>query len=113
MLRVAVGLFAAESEPDQIDRPADSYKQAGQSEVPGVEPLIQGDSDASPEDQPRKEVSKDGPHCILFTVSHGNSLPRGGKSTAACWTQEGANVGEVSCNWQFRPIAMRWSAPRR
>ncbi len=47
------GLFAAKSEPDQVDRSADSYEQAGQSEVPGVEPLIQGDSDASPEDQPR------------------------------------------------------------
>ena len=35
-LSVGGGLFAAETEPDQVDRPADSHEQADQ----GKDPLI-------------------------------------------------------------------------
>jgi hypothetical protein len=35
-LSVGIGLFAAETEPDQVDRAADSYEQADQGENPLV-----------------------------------------------------------------------------
>ena len=43
------GLFAAESEPNQVDRPADSHEQADQGKDPLVQPLIESVSDATPE----------------------------------------------------------------
>ena len=67
-------LFTAETEPDQVDRPADSHEQADQGKDPLIQPLIQAVPDATPKKEPRKEVSKDGPHCILFAVGHGYSL---------------------------------------
>jgi len=48
---VELGLFAAETEPDQVDRTADSNEQADQGKDPLIEPLIQPVADASPEKQ--------------------------------------------------------------
>ena len=52
-LSVGGGLFAAETEPDQVDRTADSHKHAKQGEYPLVQPLIQPIADSAPEDQAR------------------------------------------------------------
>ena len=68
------GLFTAKTQPHQVDRPANSHEQADQGEDSIIEPLIQGVSDATPENQAGEEVAKDGPHCILFTAGHGDSL---------------------------------------
>ncbi len=48
---MVLGLFAAETEPHEVDRPADSHEQADQSEDPLIQPLIQPVADASPEKQ--------------------------------------------------------------
>lgn len=47
------GLFAAEAQPDQVDRPADSNEQADQGENSLVEPFVQPVADATPEKQAR------------------------------------------------------------
>lgn len=52
-LCVGGGLFAAETEPDQVDGPADSHEHADQGENPLVQPLVQPIADASPENQAR------------------------------------------------------------
>ena len=54
-VRLSVGgwLFAAETEPDQVDRPTDSHKHADQGEDPLVQPLVQPVADAAPENQTR------------------------------------------------------------
>ena len=49
-LRVGCGLFTAKTEPDQVDRSADSHKQADQGENPLVQPLVQPIADTAPED---------------------------------------------------------------
>ena len=48
---VGGGLFAAETEPDQVDRTADSHQQADQGENSLVQPLVQPIADSAPEDQ--------------------------------------------------------------
>ena len=73
-LSLKPGLFAAKTQPDEVDRPADSHKQADQGENPLVQPLVQPIPNAAPKEQSGQEVSKDRPHCILFAVSHGYSL---------------------------------------
>lgn len=45
--------LSAESQPDQVDGPADSHEQADQGENPLVQPLVQPIADAAPEDQSR------------------------------------------------------------
>ena len=52
-LRVGGWLFAAETEPDQVDRPTDSHEHADQGEYPLVQPLVQPVPDSAPEDQAR------------------------------------------------------------
>ena len=52
-LCVGCGLFTAKTEPNQVDRPADSHEQADQGENPLVQPLVQPIADATPEDQTR------------------------------------------------------------
>jgi len=52
-LSVVSGLFTAETEPDQVDGPADSHEQADQGENPLVQPLVQPIADAAPKDQSR------------------------------------------------------------
>ena len=54
-VRLSVGgwLFAAETEPDQVDGPTDSHEHADQSENPLVQPLVQPVPDTAPEDQAR------------------------------------------------------------
>ena len=52
-LSVGGGLFAAETEPDQVDRPTDSHEHADQGEYPLVQPLVQPIPDSAPEDQAR------------------------------------------------------------
>ena len=55
-VRLSVGswLFAAETEPDQVDSPADSYEQADQGENPFIQPLVQPIANAAPENKARK-----------------------------------------------------------
>ena len=50
-LGVVRALFAAKAQPDQVDRPADSHKQADQGKNPLVQPLVQPVANAAPEDQ--------------------------------------------------------------
>ena len=45
------GLFAAEAEPDQVDRPANSHEQADQGKDSLIQPLIQAVADAAPKKQ--------------------------------------------------------------
>ena len=52
-LSVGGGLFAAETEPNQVDRTTDSHKHAKQGENPLVQPLVQPVADSTPEDQAR------------------------------------------------------------
>jgi len=52
-LRVGCGLFTAKTEPNQVDRPADSHEQANQGENALVQPLVQPVADTAPEDQAR------------------------------------------------------------
>jgi len=52
-LSVVRGLFAAETEPNQVDSPADSHEHADQGEDFLVQPLVQPVPDATPEDQAR------------------------------------------------------------
>jgi len=73
-LSVVRALFAAKTQPDQVDRPADSHEQADKGKNPLVQPLVQPIANAAPEDQAGKEVSKDRPHCILIAVCHGDSF---------------------------------------
>ena len=75
-MRLSVGesLFAAETEPDQVDSPADSHEQADQGENPFIQPLVQPISDTTPENQAGEEVTKDRPHCIFIAICHGDSF---------------------------------------
>ena len=50
-LSVGGGLFPTETEPDQVDRTADSHQQADQGENSLVQPLVQPIANAAPEDQ--------------------------------------------------------------
>ena len=50
-LCVGCGLFTAKTEPDQVDRPADSHEEADQGKNPLVQPLVQPIANAAPEDQ--------------------------------------------------------------
>ncbi len=52
-LSVLSGLFTAETEPDQVDGPADSDEHADQGENSLVQPLVQPIANAAPEDQTR------------------------------------------------------------
>ena len=47
------GSLSAESQPDQVDGPADSHEQADQGENPLIQPLVQPIADAAPKDQAR------------------------------------------------------------
>ena len=75
-MRLSVGesLFAAETEPDQVDSPANSHEQADQGENPFIQPLVQPIADATPENQAGEEVTKDRPHCIFIAICHGDSF---------------------------------------
>ena len=73
-LCVGCGLFTAKTEPDQVDRPADSHEQTDQGENPLIQPLVQSIADATPENQAGEEVSKDRPHCIFIAICHGDSF---------------------------------------
>lgn len=48
------GLFAAEAEPDQVDRTANSHKEADQQEVGRVEEVVCEPACATPEKKARK-----------------------------------------------------------
>ena len=50
-LSVVSRLFAAKTQPDQVDRPADSHEQADKGKNPLVQPLVEAIANAAPEDQ--------------------------------------------------------------
>jgi len=72
---MALPLFAAKAQPDEIEGPAHAYEQANQGQHAGAKELIGGEADPAPEEKPGKKVSEDRPEGVLvasvsFVVGH-------------------------------------------
>lgn len=60
--------LAAETEPDEVDRTADSHEESNEQEVGGVEEVVCKPPGAAPEKEAREEVAENCPECILFST---------------------------------------------
>ena len=60
-MKLRVTLLAAKAEPDQVERGAHTQKEATEGEpvVPFAYPMIKAKADATPDEEPRNEVTED------------------------------------------------------
>jgi len=65
---MALPLFAAKAQPDEIERPTHADQEANQGEVGGVEEVVCRPADAAPEEEAWNEVSEDRPEGVLFAA---------------------------------------------
>ena len=68
-------LLASETEPDEVERCSHSQEQAAEGEpvVAIVEPVVNAEADAAPDQKAGDEVSEDGPESTFIIGCHGRT----------------------------------------
>ena len=65
---MALPLFAAKAQPDEVEGAAHTDQEADQGEVGGLKEMVCSPTNATPEEKSRNEISENRPESVLFAA---------------------------------------------